>query len=128
MTYVDLGCWKDTNDRALNRLEGRSQCNLNDKYQDRQNPLVKCRQCAQKHGFVIFAVQNGGECWAARDNDSYKKHGSSTSCRSDGEGGRWANNVYKIGMCIDLTVLSYAARQLCYTRIHILLQQIFILS
>ena len=79
-----------------NSLEQKSNCNLNDKYEDRKDPIEKCYDCAIKYGFIIFGVQHSGQCWAGRDDDLYKKHGSSTSCGNDGEGGFWANHVYKI--------------------------------
>ena len=45
-------------------------------------------------GFTLFAVQNGGECWA--DNaGTYGKYGPSEKCR-DGKGGDHANDVYNI--------------------------------
>ena len=95
--YLDQGCWKDTRDRSLkNSLEGKSGCNLDDRYKDRKHPIVKCYECARKYGFVIFAVQHSGECWAGGDDDSYRKYGRSTSCGRNGEGGAWANHVYKI--------------------------------
>ena len=45
----------------------------------------------------MFAVQNGGWCASsATAATTYSKYGKSRSCRSDGEGGPWANQVYYI--------------------------------
>ena len=48
-------------------------------------------------GYSMFAVQNGGWCAAsATTAKTFDKYGKSAACRSDGEGGPWANQVYVI--------------------------------
>ena len=48
-------------------------------------------------GYSMFAVQNGGWCAAsATAPQTFNKYGKSTACKSDGEGGPWANQVYVI--------------------------------
>ena len=51
----------------------------------------------------MFAVQHGGWCAAtATAPQTFDKYGKSTACRSDGEGGAWANQVYVIkGKCLS---------------------------
>merc|ERR1712055_344839 len=94
--YESLGCWGDSVFRAIETLEGKHEL-LNDSYSDRENALEKCGQAAESNGFNVFAVQNGGYCSSAADAEqTYKKHGVSTGCEKDGEGGGWANHVYKI--------------------------------
>ena len=45
----------------------------------------------------MFAVQNNAQCFtAANAKDTYKTHGESTVCASDGTGGAWGNSVYEI--------------------------------
>ena len=52
---------------------------------------------AMKAGYSMFAVQNGGWCAAsATAAKTFDKYGKSAACRSDGEGGPWANQVYVI--------------------------------
>ena len=42
-------------------------------------------------------MQNGGWCAASfRAAMTFDKYGNSTACKSDGEGGLWANQVYVI--------------------------------
>ena len=49
----------------------------------------------------MFAVQDGGSCFSsAGAPNTYNKYGVSGSCKIDGEGGAWANQVYVIkGKC-----------------------------
>ena len=48
-------------------------------------------------GFPVFAVQHGGQCFGSADGlNTYNKYGPSTTCASDGEGGPWGNEVYRI--------------------------------
>ena len=45
----------------------------------------------------MFALQHGGQCFSAWDAGStYTRYGRSIDCGSDGEGGGWANQVYKM--------------------------------
>ncbi|XP_065650139.1 uncharacterized protein LOC105843710 isoform X2 [Hydra vulgaris] len=90
----NLGCWKDTLNRALTTLEG-SSIMLNDLYQSRQNAIEKCFKIANLKGYSIFSVQGGGYCSASND-DSYKKYGLSNVCNGNGKGGLMANQVYVI--------------------------------
>ena len=55
-------------------------------------------------GYSMFAVQNGGWCASSRlAEETFNKYGRSSACRSDGEGGPWANQVYElIGKLLNL--------------------------
>ena len=45
----------------------------------------------------MFALQHGGWCASSPTaEETYDKYGESTNCADDGEGGGWANQVYKI--------------------------------
>ena len=58
-------------------------------------------------GYKVFAIQNGGWFASATDADQtyniglynihvYNIHGESNDSQDDGQGGEWANQVYKI--------------------------------
>ncbi|KAI8490247.1 hypothetical protein Bbelb_319850 [Branchiostoma belcheri] len=66
-------------------------------YPSRTDPVRKCQDAAAKRGYTVFAVQDGGWCAASADAlQTYVKYGQSDACRPDGEGGPWANEVYRI--------------------------------
>ncbi|XP_078602190.1 uncharacterized protein LOC144876595 isoform X2 [Branchiostoma floridae x Branchiostoma japonicum] len=91
-----LGCWADTADRAVPTLEG-SDPRLDGRYESRTDAVRKCRDAAAKRGYTVFAIQNGGWCAASADAlQTYHRYGRSDACRADGEGGPWANEVYRI--------------------------------
>ncbi|XP_035677116.1 uncharacterized protein LOC118416147 [Branchiostoma floridae] len=97
--YTSLGCWGDSGDRAIPTLEG-TDPRLDGHYSTRQDPIGKCYQVARSRGFTVFAVQNGGWCaGSANGHTTYNKHGASTGCGADGEGGGMANEVYQITGC-----------------------------
>ncbi|XP_078580869.1 uncharacterized protein LOC144864555 [Branchiostoma floridae x Branchiostoma japonicum] len=94
--YIGLGCWRDTYTRAIPTLEG-TNSRLDGSYPTRQNPIEKCYQVALSRGFPVFAVQAGGWCAGSADGlNTFNRYGPSTSCAADGEGGSYANEVYKI--------------------------------
>lgn len=66
-------------------------------YWTRVQAIEKCYQAAKKRGYKVFAVQNGGWCASsATASMTFDKYGKSTSCKTDGKGGPWANEVYYI--------------------------------
>ena len=84
----------DTGNRAIQPLEGKDSI-LDGSYGSRKNPIAKCAVAAMRAGYSMFAVQNGGWCAAsATAPKTFDKYGKSTACRSDGEGGGGANQVY----------------------------------
>ncbi|XP_066266629.1 uncharacterized protein [Branchiostoma lanceolatum] len=94
--YVSLGCWKDESDRAIPILEG-TDPRLDGQYRERDNAIEKCFEVALSRGFPVFSVQHGGQCFGSADGlNTYNKHGPSSDCEGDGEGGAWANEVYQI--------------------------------
>lgn len=93
--YESIGCYKDKPIRAIKSLEGRDAI-LDGPYQTRVNPTVKCAVAAKRKGYPMFAVQDGGLCSGNYlIPKTYDKYGKSKYCKKDGEGGRWANQVYK---------------------------------
>ena len=94
--YVTIGCFQDRSSRAIPTLEGQDSI-LDGGYTARKDAIEKCYQVAKKRGFQVFAVQNGGWCAASRlAAITFNKYGKSSACKSDGEGGPWANQVYYI--------------------------------
>ena len=73
-----------------------SDARIKGNYQIRKDAINKCAQVAKERGMVIFAVQHGGWCAAAKDLNGYKKYGSAANCLN-GKGGPWANDVYLLG-------------------------------
>ncbi|XP_019637236.1 PREDICTED: uncharacterized protein LOC109479688 [Branchiostoma belcheri] len=95
--YTTLGCWRDTSERAIPTLEGTDPLLDGGHYYERTRAIEKCYQVARSRGFTVFAVQNGGQCFgSANGHNTYNKYGPTTACAADGEGGPWANQVYKI--------------------------------
>lgn len=96
-----IGCFQDRDDRAIPTLEGQDPI-LDGDYKTRLDPISKCFQAAKKRGFRIFAIQDGGWCaTSASAAKTFNRYGKSSACKSDGEGGPWANQVYYIkGQCI----------------------------
>ena len=68
---------------------------MNESYSLRKNPIAKCAVAAMRAGYSMFAVQDGGQCAAsATALQSFHNYGKSTACKTDGEGGPSANQVY----------------------------------
>ncbi|CAH1247090.1 Hypp7822 [Branchiostoma lanceolatum] len=94
--YQSLGCWKDTNKRAIPTLEGKDP-RLDGHYSTRADALDKCYAVARSLGMEVFALQNGGWCAGSSDEKvDFRKYGPSTRCYSNGEGGPWSSHVYEM--------------------------------
>ena len=102
--YTYLGCWIDTYMRAVPPIEG-SDPRIRGDYQRRRNAINKCFQVAKKRNMVLFALQHGGYCTAARNFNGYMRYGKSDKCRN-GKGGVWANDVYHITSPKGIPVLN----------------------
>ena len=101
MHYVSLGCYTDDrNARVFPRssyLEDNDLVSdlLDGEYSDRQDAFKKCSLAANRLGFLVFSLQNGGKCWAGNTLGlTYDMYGTSNVCADDGEGGLRANHVY----------------------------------
>ncbi|XP_048587807.1 epidermal growth factor-like protein 6 [Nematostella vectensis] len=82
--YSHVGCFKDTEDRAI-ALPW-----------IHPSTLEKCFKEALRRGNIVFAMQAGTYCFNSPDaHHTYNKYGPSTGC-SGGNGGAWANDVYRI--------------------------------
>ena len=87
-------------------------------YQARIHAIEKCYEATKKRGFKVFAVQDGGCCASsATAETTFDKHGPSSACGFDGEGGPGANQVYfirgiKFAVFFNDSVLGHGSRQL----------------
>ena len=100
-----MGCWLDKrNDRAFSvGLEGKCR-HLDGDSWNRNEVITKCFSCAVENGYDVFALQNGGECYAGYPYENYERHGASSVC-VNGRGGPWSNNVYKLkGKLLEIIV------------------------
>ena len=94
--YVHLGCWKDSIPRALPSFEGTSPT-LDGHYKRRERAFQKCFELAKSLNHKIFAVQDGGQCFASKNAKAEAlKYGESPNCKDDGKGGPLASAVYEI--------------------------------
>ena len=97
----DMGCWKDTADRAIQPVEKQFPA-LQDNYWTRAEPLGKCLAATMCLSNNVFSLQNGGWCATTGDaQDTYQKFGASAACKPDGAGGPWGNQVYKINSAVS---------------------------
>lgn len=82
LEFKSAGCWRDTWERAIPTLEGKSKYLKEVDYKARTNALMKCAKAAKSLGLTMFAVQNGGQCFGGKGADkTYKKYGASVTCR-----------------------------------------------
>ena len=82
--YTDLGCWKDTGDRALTGPP-----------KEYGYKPDTCQAYAKARGSSTFALQDGGWCVTNNPGDNYKKHGEATGPCPVG-GGPSINHVYGV--------------------------------
>ncbi|XP_078364951.1 uncharacterized protein LOC144649338 [Oculina patagonica] len=100
--YKSVGCYKDSNERAIESVDGRSNFDfpapylLRSDYKTRNQAIQKCALFAKLQGYKMFAVQDGGQCrTSSTAHLTYNKYSESQDCKSDGKGGPWANQVYR---------------------------------
>ena len=93
--YVSMGCWEDRVERAISPLEGQDQI-LDGSYKNRKDAIHKCFLAANRRGFQVFAVQDGGWCVSsATAAETYSKYGEANGC-AGGKGASGTNDVYRI--------------------------------
>lgn len=83
---TDLGCYKDTDSRAMNTYNG------NGKNRD------TCIKEARNRGHTYFGLQYGGECWTTSDDSAgsgYRRYGQEDRQPCYALGGGWQNHVYR---------------------------------
>ncbi|CAH3112291.1 unnamed protein product [Pocillopora meandrina] len=88
VNFFHLGCFKDYPIRAIPEVLG--------VWRLESNATQRCAQAAKRAGYLVFGVQDGGECWSGPlAQETYKKYGASTRCVG-GTGWAWAQDVYRI--------------------------------
>ena len=66
-------------------------------YRIRKDSINKCARVAKEHGFLAFAIENGGQCFSGdKLLKRYKMYGKSRDCAKDGRGGDYAMEVYSL--------------------------------
>jgi len=102
MEYECVGCFKDSNERAIESVDGKNHHNfpspslLSNDYKTRQQAIQKCAVFAMLQGYKMFGIQDGGMCVTSPTaHKTYNKYGESQECKSDGKGGLLANQVYR---------------------------------
>ncbi len=91
-----IGCYNDTSKHAIPTLE-RQDYMLDGNPGSRSEPIMKCYKAAKNRGYKVFALQDGGFCSSSDTaENTFNKYGISLNCKSDGEGGPLANQVYYI--------------------------------
>lgn len=80
-----LGCYRDSEDRALPVMKGRF-----------NNTLETCTEKCHSANFAYAGLQWKGQCWCG--NDEYDKHGEASGCICDGPNfGLWMFCAYATG-------------------------------
>ncbi len=84
---------------TLESIDGR----IKEKYKKRNDSLKKCAEAAISQQYTLFALRDGGQCFAGNlESTAYKKHGVSKLC-VNGLGSSSSKNVYQImGKCYIL--------------------------
>ena len=94
--YNPLGCWEQTSNTAIPLIEG-SDPRIEGDYKLRTNAIRKCYQVARQRHMVVFAIKDGGMCFASADLDGHQRHKKSKECRNRwSKGTSRAKNVYSI--------------------------------
>lgn len=90
-----IGCYKDGGKRAMPVRLAYTVNNL----------LESCTQAAIAQGYSVFGIQFNQECFSGPNaQHTYDKYGTSTHC-SNGVGGSWSNDVYRVIRAGILTTL-----------------------
>lgn len=102
MEYESVGCFKDSNERAIESVDGKYYLNfprpliLKNDFKTRQQAIQKCALFAMLQGYKMFGLQDGGMCVTSPTaHRTYNKYGKSQDCKNDGKGGFLANQIYR---------------------------------
>ena len=65
--YESRGCWKDrtTTPRTLTDIDIDIPKTFGSHYKKRKDPILHCLQAAIARGYVVFALQDGGQCFGS---------------------------------------------------------------
>ena len=76
-----VGCWWDTNVRAIKSLEGQHPLLMDANYKTRENAIMKCAKAALDKKLQLFALQDGGMCMGdANALNTFDMYGFSSAC------------------------------------------------
>lgn len=50
-------------------------------YKARKYALMKCAHAAMDKHLKVFGIENGGQCFGAKDEHSLNKYGTAVECR-----------------------------------------------
>ena len=68
----------------MESLEGKHSHLKQHDYRTRINALMKCAEAADEQDLKLFALQNGGQCFGGKNDEStYRKHGPSAQCQGN---------------------------------------------
>jgi len=81
---TNLGCYKDTSDRAFSHRHSKNHLSLD-----------SCSTYCQARGSQYMGYENGNECYCSEPNDNVFRYGKESNC-NDGKGGRWSLNIYRV--------------------------------
>ena len=101
MEYESAGCFKDSNERAIESVDGfhrdfPSPSLLYYDYKTRHQAIQKCAVFAKLQRYKMFGIQDGGMfVTSASTHKTYNKYGESQDCKNHGKGGPWVNQVYR---------------------------------
>ena len=92
MEYESAGCFKDSNERAIESVDGfhrdfPSPSLLYYDYKTRHQAIQKCAVFAKLQGYKMFGIQDGGMfVTSASTHKTYNKYGESQDCKNHGKG------------------------------------------
>jgi len=75
-----VGCYRDTEDRAIPNFLGKV------------SSKEQCKELARNKYFNIYGLQNNGDCWGGNDINQARKYGEIGGCPT--MGGGWTNQIY----------------------------------
>ena len=93
--HKKLGCFKDTQARAVPSLEGQDPAVLNGSFTTRKDATRKCALAAKRRGHKVFAVMADGQCASGPNTEeNFVKFGYGvTECSAMAV----SNDVYVLG-------------------------------
>ena len=106
VNFTSIGCFHAWSSRAIPSLYGQDP-NLDiANYKRRKDAIAKCASLAKQLGNKVFALQDGAMCLTSFTmHKTFQTYGRSSQCKSDGKGGKEANQVYVIGGIKGMTTL-----------------------
>ena len=107
VNVTSIGCYADLEwYPAIPSLERKDPQLDGANYKRRTDAIEKCAFVAKQRRNKVFALQDGGMCLSSSTaHMTFQTYGRSSKCKSDGKGGKEANQVYVIGGINGMTTL-----------------------